>query len=139
MIIDHIGYAVKKIDKALKGFQNLGYVFENLIEDTDRNIILCFGNKDGYRIELVQPLDKDKPSPVDAFLSKIGPTPYHICYVSDSFEEDIAQLESQGFRVVISPQKAVAFQNKRVVFMMNLGLGLMEIVEKTSGVMSSDK
>ena len=130
MIIDHIGYAVKKMDKAIKSFESLGYVFEETIEDYDRNILISFGNKDGYRIELVQPLDKKKESPVDAYLSKVGPTPYHICYVSESFEEDIEELESKGFRVLIEPAKAVAFAEKRVVFMMNLGVGLMEIVEK---------
>lgn len=130
MVIDHIGYAVKKMDKAIKSFQNLGFVFEEVVEDYDRNILISFGSKDGYRIELVQPLDKKKESPVDAYLSKIGPTPYHICYVSDAFEKDIEQLKSQGFRVIIEPRNAVAFDEKRVVFMMNLGIGLMEIVEK---------
>lgn len=130
MVIDHIGYAVKKMDKAIKSFQNLGFVFEEVVEDYDRNILISFGSKDGCRIELVQPLDKKKESPVDAYLSKIGPTPYHICYVSDAFEKDIEQLKNQGFRVIIEPKKAVAFGGKKVVFMMNLGIGLMEIVEK---------
>lgn len=130
MVIDHIGYAVKKMDKAVKAFEALGFIFEESIEDFDRNILISFGNKDGYRIELVQPLDKKKESPVDAYLSKVGPTAYHICYISDAFEEDIEQLKSQGFRVIIEPVKAVAFCGKKVVFMMNLGIGLMEIVEK---------
>lgn len=130
MVIDHIGYAVKKIDKAKSSFEMLGYVFGDTIEDYDRNILISFGEKDGYRIELVQPLDKKKESPVDAYLSKVGPTPYHICYVSDSFEKDIEGLKEQGFRVIIEPVKAIAFGGKKVVFLMNLGIGLMEIVEK---------
>lgn len=130
MRIDHIGYAVKKIEKAIKSFENLGYLFEEIVEDYDRNIKISFGSKDGYRIELVQPLDKEKESPVDAYLSKVGPTPYHICYESDDFENEIEQLKSQGFRVIIPPQKAVAFGGKQVVFMMSLGMGMMEIVEK---------
>ena len=130
MKIDHIGYAVKKIDKAMKSFETLGYIFEEIVEDFDRNILISFGCKDGYRIELVQPLDKKKESPVDAYLSKVGPTPYHICYISNEFEREIEELKTQGFRVIIEPAKAVAFGGKRVVFMMNLGVGLMEIVEE---------
>ena len=42
----------------------------------------------------------------------------------------IEELKTQGFRVIIEPAKAVAFDGKRVVFMMNLGMGLMEIVEE---------
>lgn len=130
MKIDHIGYAVKKIDKAMKSFETLGYIFEEIVEDFNRNILISFGCKDGYRIELVQPLDRKKESPVDAYLSKVGPTPYHICYISNEFEREIEELKAQGFRVIIEPAKAVAFGGKRVVFMMNLGVGLMEIVEE---------
>ncbi len=51
MKIDHIGYAVKRIDRAITAFQKLGYEFEPVIDDTDWNVKLAFGDKDGYRIE----------------------------------------------------------------------------------------
>ena len=129
MRIDHIGYAVKRIDRAMSSFEMLGYVFEPAIDDTDRNVKLAFGVKDGYRIELVAPLDKKQESPVDQYLSNAVGTPYHICYESDRFDEEIEELKSQGFKVVIEPKPAVAFGGRRVVFMMNIGFGLMEIVE----------
>lgn len=129
MKIDHIGYAVKRIDGALSSFEKLGYVFEPVIDDTDRNVKLAFGVKDGYRIELVTPLDKKQESPVDQYLSNAVGTPYHICYESDRFDDEIEELKSQGFKVVIEPNPAVAFGGRRVVFMMNIGFGLMEIVE----------
>ena len=44
-------------------------------------------------------------------------------------DSDVEELEKQGFKVVIKPRAAIAFGGKRVVFMMNIGLGLMEIVE----------
>ena len=124
MKIDHIGYAVKRIDRAISSFEKLGFVFEPVIDDHDRNVRLAFGENDGYRIELVCPMDKSEPSPVDIYLSNVGPAPYHICYKSE-----IETLKGEGFRVVIEPAEAVAFGGRRVVFMMNLGLGLMEIVE----------
>ena len=129
MKIDHIGYAVKRMDKALSAFEKLGYTFEPTIEDCDRNIRIAFGEKDGYRIELVCPLDKKQASPVDQYLSNTLGTPYHICYSSIEFDHDIERLQNQGFKVIIEPRPAVAFGGKRVVFMMNLGFGLMEIVE----------
>ena len=129
MKIDHIGYAVKRVDRALSSFEKLGYVFGPVIDDTDRNVKLAFGVKDGYRIELVAPLDKKQESPVDQYLSNAVGTPYHICYESDRFDEEIEELKSQGFKVVIEPKPAVAFGGRRVVFMMNIGFGLMEIVE----------
>lgn len=129
MKIDHIGYAVKKIDRAVADFEKLGYRFEPLIEDADRNVAIVFGSKDGYRIELVSPLNKKEESPVDSYLGKVGSAPYHICYVSENLEADMVYLSQQGFRTVIPPAKAVAFGGKKVVFMMSLGMGLLELVQ----------
>lgn len=130
MKIDHIGYAVKRIDRAIASFEKLGFCFGPVIEDTDRNIKIAFGEKDRYKIELVCPLDKKKESPVDQYLSNAPGIPYHICYQSGAFEADVENLKQQGFKVIIEPKQAVAFGGKQVVFLMNIGFGLMEIVEK---------
>ena len=130
MTIDHIGYAVKRVDRAMASFEKLGFRFEPCIDDADRNVRLAFGDNDGYRIELVAPLDKGQPSPVDQYLRNTPGAPYHICYQADDLEAAVEQLQQQGFRVIIEPKPAVAFGGRRVVFMMSLGFGLMEIVEK---------
>ncbi len=129
LIIDHVGYAVKRIDRAKDSFEKLGFIFESEIADEERNITIAFGVKDGYRIELVCPLDRKKKSPVDTYLCSVGPTPYHICYQSKRFDEDIEGLKNNGFKVIIEPRPAVAFEGKRVIFLANLGIGLIEIVE----------
>ena len=129
MKIDHIGYAVKRIDRARNSFEALGFLFGSTIDDIDRNVKIAFGEKDGYRIELVCPLDKKQESPVDQYLSNAVGTPYHICYMSNDLDSEIENLKKRGYKVIIEPRPAVAFGGKRVVFMMNLGFGLMEIVE----------
>lgn len=129
MTIDHIGYAVKRIDRAKDAFIDLGYNFEPRIDDIDRNVRIVFGEKDGYRIELISPLDRKKESPVDLYLSNSVGIPYHICYRSKDFDNEVKKLEMGGCKVVIAPKPAVAFGGKRVIFMMNIGFGLMEIVE----------
>ena len=86
------------------------------------------GEMDGYRIELVSPISEE--SPVDTHLSKIGPTPYHICYKSDNIEADIESLTANGYKVLIPLAPAIAFGNKRVVFMYSIAVGLIEIVEE---------
>lgn len=128
MRIDHIGYAVKNIDKAKKSMEVLGYTFEKTVEDRDRNIYIAFGEMDGYRVELVAPICEG--SPVDMHLSKIGPTVYHICYKSTDIEADIERLQANRFKVSIPLAPAIAFGNKRVVFMYSLSAGLIEIVEE---------
>lgn len=127
MTIDHIGYAVREITKAERAMEALGFAFEETIEDHDRNIAIAFGVMDGYRIELVAPLDGE--SPVDTYLAKTGPTPYHICYKSTNIEADIERLKTKRFKVSIPLAPAVAFEGKRVVFLYSLSVGMIEIVE----------
>ena len=130
MVIDHVGYAVKNIKKALPSFRALGFEFGEEICDDLRKINLCFGQKDGYVIELVSPAYKGVPSPVDDVLKKNGSTPYHFCYRTERMlEEEIENLEASGFKVLIPPMPATAFGDKRVVFMYHITVGLIEIVE----------
>lgn len=127
MRIDHIGYAVKDINKAKKSMEALGYIFEPTVEDNERSIFIAFGELDGCRIELVAPMNEG--SPVDMYLSKIGPTPYHICYISSDIEADIEKLKADRFKVSVPPAAAIAFGSKRVAFLYSLSAGLIEIVE----------
>lgn len=128
MKIDHIGYAVRNIDKAKKSMEVLGYTFEETVEDRDRNIYIAFGEMDGYRVELVAPISEG--SPVDMHLSKMGPTTYHICYMSTNIDADIERLQANRFKVSIPLAPAIAFGGKRVVFLYSLSVGLIEIVEE---------
>lgn len=129
MRVDHIGYAVKDISNARKTMEALGYVFEPIVEDTERNISIAFGNLDGYRVELVSP-NRGGTSPVDIVISKNSAMPYHICYKSKSIEEDIERLVLNRFKVTVPLAPAIAFNNKRVVFLYSLSIGLIEIVEE---------
>lgn len=128
MRIDHIGYAVKDIDKAKKPMEEIGFVFEETVQDTERNIYIAFGGMDGYRVELVAPVSEG--SPVDMYLGKIGPTPYHICYKSADIVNDIGRLKKKQFRITKPLSSAMAFGGKRVAFLYSLSAGLIEIVEE---------
>ena len=129
MRIDHIGYAVKNIDKAISSMEALGYSFKPVVEDADRNIYISFGELDGYKVELVSPRGMGI-SPIDTVLLKNGSTPYHICYRSKTIEEDIACLEKNNFKVIVPLASAIAFDYKRVAFMYSTSVGLIEIVEE---------
>lgn len=79
----------------------LSYEFGVMIEDVDRNIYIEFGSLDGCKIERVAPFWARK-SPVPPFLSKVGVTPYHICYINNSTIEDVERLKKRGFKIIIS-------------------------------------
>ncbi len=129
MKIDHIGYAVKNIEKACGPLELLGFVFPHpVVEDADRNVSIRFGKKDGYQIELVAPLGEGG-SPVDTLLHCVGPTSYHICYRSDNLDRDIKEMERKGFKVIVPSARALALGGRNVVFMKNREIGLIELVE----------
>lgn len=132
MKIDHIGYLVRDIDKALAQFEALGFARETeIIEDSDtRNVALCFLRSEGVRIELVSPLHNGRPSVVDATLQRQGDGPYHICYrVQGSLADALATLRGQGWLVVTPPAEAVAFGGRKVAFLYRNNVGLIELVE----------
>ena len=128
MKIDHIGYAVNNIENAKKEMESLGFVFGKVVNDTDRNVFICFGENAGYRVELVAPINKG--SSIDVLLTKIGPTPYHLCFSSKDIEEDIVCLEKKKFKVIMPLAPAIALGGKRVAFLYSLQAGLIEIVEE---------
>lgn len=126
--IDHIGYAVKDIERAREKFESLGFIFEETVNDKKRNLYIQFGIKDGYRIELVSPMTCS--SPVDGILKAVGATPYHFCFKSSDMKSDIKRLERERYKVILPEAEAIAFGGRRVVFMMNREIGMLEIVEE---------
>ena len=131
MKVDHVGYAVARLDLAIPAFEALGYVFGEIVPDVARNVQLAFGRNAAYCIELVAPFNAEEKSPVDSYLNKLGPTPYHIAYLCDNLEAAVAFLRGQGFRVVIPAAPAVAFDDCKVLFMASAAAGLIELVEAT--------
>lgn len=128
MKIHHIGYMVKKMDKALKAFQSLGYVVvQNKIFDAQRGIDIVFLSKDGYLIELVSPITPE--SVVADVIKRYGNTPYHICYEISDLEAEIERLRNERYVVCSEPNVALACGGRRVCFLIHPFLGMVELVE----------
>ena len=128
MKIHHVGYLVKKIDKAIKAFEGLGYVVtQATMLDEFRQVNICFLEKDGYVVELVSPASKE--SVVSDLMKKVGNTPYHICYETDDFEGDVARLQEQHYIISSERHEAPAIQGRDVCFLIHPFMGMIELVE----------
>ena len=128
MKIHHVGYLVKKIDKAIKAFQALGYSYiQETILDEYRQANICFLEKDGYVVELISPVSKE--SVVADLIKRIGNSPYHFCYETDCIDEDISRLQDQHYVMCSELHSAVALENIRVCFMIHPYLGMIELLE----------
>lgn len=130
MRIHHIGYLVKKIDAAIKAFEGLGYTLSKPSSyDEIRKANIAFLSKDGQCVELVSPASED--SVVFNLLKKYKNSPYHICYESGrgNFEEDLEYLTSHGYTAIDTPTEAPCIDKRRVVFLMNSQIGIIELLE----------
>jgi methylmalonyl-CoA/ethylmalonyl-CoA epimerase len=133
MKIHHIGYLVKKIDKAKNAFLGLGYQpASGVIYDDIRKIDACFMKKGDYCIELVSPAAED--SVVSGLFKQYRNSPYHICYESAEFESDIEQLRRGGYLFIQQPCPAPALNNRRVAFFISPDIGIIELLEATGGL-----
>lgn len=99
--LDHIAIAVNNLEEALKfwqeqyGLANLG--IEIVEEQGVRVAKLDVGNT---HIELLEPLAPD--TPVGKFLAQKGPGLHHICIGVDDIKSDLANLTSQGTKLIDS-------------------------------------
>lgn len=126
--IHHIGYLVKKIEKATKEFQKLGYqIQKDTVYDPIREANINFLEKDGYVVELISPATET--SVVAGLMKRYKNSPYHICYISHDLNADLEALTSNGFTAIDTPTEAPALENKRVVFLMNPNMGMIELLE----------
>lgn len=125
--IHHIGYLVKKIEKAKEVFTSLGYQIEqDIVRDDIRKVDICFLTKDGYRVELVCPFSED--SVVAGLLKKYKNTPYHICYEADEPQAAYRELTENGFTAIDTPTPAPALGGCEVVFLTSPVIGMIELI-----------
>lgn len=129
MKINHIGYLVKKLEKAKKEFLGLGYqeIQEDVYDDF-RGINICFLEKDGYVVELVESVISD--SVVAGLYKKVGNSPYHICYEVENLEQAMEELRGKRYVSWDEPHEAKVFGGKRVCFLIHPYLGMIELLEQ---------
>lgn len=125
--IHHIGYLVKKIEKARQTFEALGYRTErDTVYDPIRDVNICFLQKDGSRIELVSPVSET--SVVAGLIKKYKNAPYHICYEAEDYESADACLSAAGFMAIDTPTEAPALDGRKVVFYYSSVIGMAELL-----------
>jgi methylmalonyl-CoA/ethylmalonyl-CoA epimerase len=125
----HIGIACHDIDTTKPFYVTQGYSASETVKDPIQNVYICFLEKSNMPlIELLAPVDEE--SPVNRILKTSGVTPYHICYEVNDIDAAVKELKSQHFVLVSRPVPACALDGKRVCFLYNKTVGLIELVSK---------
>ncbi len=129
MKIHHVGYLAKNIGKTEKKFLELGYVVEKPSKyDEIRKCNIEFLINGDYRVELIQPVSEQ--SPMYPLLKRFKNSPYHFCYEVESLENAVAELSENGYTVIQEPEIAPCIEGRKVVFLNNISMGIIELVEQ---------
>ena len=127
--LEHIGWAVHSIERALPAMKALGFESTGEIcDDALRSVrILLLHDKSGSTVELVEPFENAQ-TPISNFLAKNGPAPYHCCFAVDKKDRDevIQNLKEAKFAELIKETPALG--GDWVVFLYSKEVGLVEIV-----------
>ena len=128
----HLGMAVTDIGQSIHAFEELGWILDKeVINDEQRNVKLAFlkRNDSDQVIELVSPTDDKSPVTNTLKTMKQMATPYHICYEVSDLEKMIDILKGRKYVLTDKAKQAVAFNNRRVAFMLRRDVGLIELLE----------
>lgn len=129
MKIHHVGYLAKNIDKTRKKFLELGYEIERPVKyDEIRQINIEFLINGDYRVELIQPMSEE--SPMFPLLKKFKNSPYHFCYEVENLDASVKELSDKGYTVIQEPEIAPCIDDRKVVFLNNISMGIIELVQQ---------
>jgi methylmalonyl-CoA/ethylmalonyl-CoA epimerase len=123
----HLGVACRDLERESGVYAAIGYAPESGdFEDPRQGIKGRFLAGPGPRLELlVQLPGSDVLEPWLAGPARI----YHQAFEVDDIESAIADLERAGARVAAPPTPAVAFEGRRIVFLLFGGMQMVELIE----------
>jgi len=127
--VHHYGLATNNLQRSMDVFHSLGYSAGDIFVDLVQKVRLVFVSRPGGPvIEII--CDLDDTGPTKNIISKSGSGFYHICYEIDNIEGSIEKFKKLGFMLKAKPVAAAAFQGRKIAWMYNRSIGLVELLEK---------
>jgi len=112
--IEHIGIAVKNLEKSNELFRKLlGKAHYKIEEVATEGVNTSFFKVGDNKVELLEATRED--SPIAKFIDKRGEGVHHIAFAVDDIEAEMKRLEAEGFRLLNDTPKRGA-DNKLVCF-----------------------
>lgn len=119
MIVDHICFAVKNIERSIKDWTSaFGYrQMTEVVINTRQKVHVVFLEKyNSITIKLIEPLPDNES--VLNFIRKGGGF-HHICFkTEDGLDHTISELKSKGLISLVPPQPGEAFENENIAFLL---------------------
>lgn len=134
MRLHHLGFVVSDITAAMPGFlRSMAATWDSQIFfDPHQKVRVAFLTTRPHdaQIELVEPAGPD--SPVLRFLSEKGGGLHHACYEVANLEQEMLAFKARGSLIVKRPKPAVAFQGRRIAWVLTPEKFLIELLEESS-------
>jgi methylmalonyl-CoA/ethylmalonyl-CoA epimerase len=132
LALHHVGFVVADIASAMEGFlRSLNASWNQQIwEDPLQRVKVAFlTTRPGEPlIELVAPVG-DR-APVRKFLLEKGGGLHHFCYETDDLKAELQAFRSRRAILVRPPQPAVAFDGRRIAWVLTQENLLVELLER---------
>lgn len=129
--LHHVGFVVAEIKTAMPGFLHSmqGQWDERIFEDPLQKVKVAFmSTRQGdAMIELVEPAGEG--SPVLRFLNERGGGLHHLCYEVADLEKSLSESRERGLMIVSRPKPAVAFNGRRIAWVLTKERMLVEFLE----------
>ena len=134
MRLHHVGFVVADIAAAMPEFiRSMGATWDSQIfADPNQKVKVAFltTRPGDAQVELVEPNGPD--SPVLRFLKEKGGGLHHVCYEVRDLEQELADFRERGSWIVKRPLPAVAFQGRRIAWLLTPEKLLIELLEDGS-------
>lgn len=130
MIFDHIGIFVPSLELGRRHLGDAMYVSEWTapIEDPIQKVVVQFGlDRSDTRYELVAPFGAGDP--VTPVLKSGRNILNHVAYRVHGLDSSLADLRSKGFLPLGEPKPALAFDGRRIVFLLTPLRMMIELIE----------
>jgi methylmalonyl-CoA/ethylmalonyl-CoA epimerase len=129
--LHHLGIVVKSIEESVEGVcasMNARWTFP-ISADPIQKVRVTFleQNDSTVLLELIEPASET--SPVTKFLAAGGGL-HHVCYEVDDLDAHIAAMKKARSALIRSPQPAVAFELRRIAWMLTPQRVLVEYLER---------
>ena len=113
--IDHVGIAVKSIDKAKKFWvDTLGLKLSHIEEVPEQKVRVAMLKAGETTIELLEPTSPD--SPIQRFIEKRGEGLHHLTLGTDNLAERLKKLRSANV-VLVDEQPRVGVGGAKIAFL----------------------
>jgi methylmalonyl-CoA/ethylmalonyl-CoA epimerase len=127
----HVGLVVASIDDCVQNIADTlqahwtGRVFEDPLQRVKVTFLATRAGE--TQLELVEPLGAD--SPVSRFLADNHGGLHHLCFETPDLDQELLRLRQRRCLIVSRPKPAVAFEGRRIAWVLSAEKLLLEFLE----------